>query len=170
MAVFVQEQKINLKALEIISEIDDSLDKGDLESDEGKEKWKEIWDDYCKDLDRAKLPFIEGKEPTVFLCNFELSGKQSASVKNSMLEGKDEDGQPKVAMGSWSQRVVQHTLKDIQNPSDLPKEKHLVFKKDDRARASATIVGILDRLGIVNEIFGHYTNLAMGGARTDPKN
>lgn len=158
MAIRV-EQKRRLNALEVVSVNDDAIDQ---ENSDIKE--------YKKTGDIAKLKFLENKQPTIFLMNFELKGKEAAMVKNSMLEGKDEDGNPQVTLGSWAFRVVKYTLKDIKNPADLPEECRLVFKKDDRGYAHDNLLSQLDTFGIIDELFSFYTTLALTGAKSNAKN
>jgi hypothetical protein len=158
MAIRLQQAK-RLNVIEIVSEIDDAIDMNLSE-----------WEEYKKTGDRKFVMCKPGKQPTIFLCNFELKGKESAHVKNAMLDGKDEDGAPKVTIGSWSHRVVKYTLKDIVNPSDLPEEEKIVFKKDDRGYCHDDVISKLEELGIVSEIFGLYMTLVIGSHRQASKN
>ena len=151
--------KRSLSAVVIVSEHDDSIDAE-----------KSNIDEYKKTADLAHLVFVADKQPTRFLCNFELSAKQAASVKNGMIAGKGDDGEPTVTLGSWAHRVVKHTLRDIQNPSDLPVHECIVFKKDENGHAHDDVIAELERQGVVDEIFGFYTRLAMGGAKQAAKN
>lgn len=144
MAIRIERKK-NLNAVEIISEHDDSLDveKCDFPA-------------YRKDYDRAHLAFLPNTQPTVFVCNFELGGKEAAAVKNSMLGGSDDDGKPQVALGSWGFRIVKLCLKDIRNPADVPEEQQLKLRKDDRGYVHDDFIAVLDRIGVANEIFAAY--------------
>lgn len=154
-----------LNALHIVSKHDDAHDKGDNE-----ENWeREIWSEYEKTLDINKLRFLPDTQPTVFLCNFELKGKDSAAIKNAMIEGGMDGGTPKLALGSWSQQVVKHVLKDIQNPDYVPPEDRIVFKKDGRGLAHDDVLAVLDQYGILTEIFTHYNSMT-GGVRSNAKN
>ena len=158
MAIRINESK-RLNALEIISQQDDALDIDNCDFEE-----------YAKTGDQKHLQFKPGKQPTIFLCNFELKGREYEWVKNSMLGGKDEDGSPKVALGSWSQRVVKYTLKDIKNPPDIPENERLVYKSDSGKYANDDTIAKLENLGIVNEIFGMYSNLVLSSHRPHAKN
>jgi hypothetical protein len=153
-------QSRKLNALEIISKGDDALDME-----------RSNWGEYEKSYDSTHLCFLPGKEPTRFVVNFELTGKQSAKVKNSMFSGRDEDdGTPKVALGDWSFRVVKYSLKDIKNPSDLPEAECIKFQKDENGYAHDDLLATLDKHGIVNEIFSAYTTLVQNGPRANSKN
>lgn len=158
MAIIIQKQQ-PINAVEVISEQDDALDleASDLEA-------------YKKTGDVSKLKFIEDKQPTIFLCNFSLKGNQATTVKNSMMGGTDDDGKPVVAFGTWSFRVAKYCLKDIRNPEGLPEDAKLLFKKDEKGLAHDDLIAMLDRVGIVNEIFAMYSALALVGAKANAKN
>lgn len=158
MAIKIEQRK-PLNAIQIVSELDDAID---MQASD--------WEEYKKTGDMSKLQFMAGKQPTIFLCNFAPKGHEASAIKDSMLGGRDDEGQPKLQLGSWSFKVVKFTLKDIQNPPDLPLEQQLKFKKDSQGYAHDDVVTELDRLGIVNEIFAMYTALTMGGARANAKN
>lgn len=151
--------KQNLKMVEVISSKDDALDME-----------KSNYDEYVKTGDVSKLVFVEGKQPTRFICNFELSGREASYVKNEIMGGKDEDGKPKLSYGSWQHRVAKFTLKDIQNPADVPREEQMELKKDDRGYVNDYTMGILERYGIVDDIFVLYTHLVLEGAKQNAKN
>ena len=151
--------KRNLKNLEIISEQDDAVDMD--QSD---------WDQYKETCDTKYLVFKPNTEPTIFLCDFELKGKEAENVKNAMLKGVDEDGNPSLAIGSYSHRIVKYTLKDIKNPGDLSAEDRIEYKKESGQYAHADTIAELETLGIVTEIFNFYTRLVLAGARANAKN
>jgi hypothetical protein len=138
-------QKRNLSAIRFISQNDDSID---LENSN--------YDEYLKTGIEDNLKFIDGKQPTVFVCNFELKGKESAFVKDSMIKGTDSEGKPSVAIGSWSFKLVKTVLKDIINPDYLTPEEKIVFKSDKGGYATDDLISLLDRYNIVSEIFGMY--------------
>lgn len=152
------EQKRSLACIEVISRADDAVDHE-----------KSNWDAYAASGDRKHLVFLPDQEPTVFICNFELSGKEGAAIKNAMVGGSDDDGKPAVALGSWSYRVVKMTLKAIQNPAGLPPEAGMTFRKDDRGYAHDELMTQLERFGIVGEIFSMYTALTASDARKAAK-
>jgi hypothetical protein len=134
-----------LNAVQIVSRIDDAIDHASSD-----------WEKYDETLDMAHLKLVSGKHPTVFLCNFELSAKDRASVQNAMLTGTDEDGKPKVGLGSWQLSVTRMVLKDIQNPDYVPEASRLVYKMDGNRHADDRTLNQLSRLGIVQEVFNHY--------------
>ena len=157
MAIRTQ-ARARLNAVEMIAKIDDAIDDG------------ADYDAYVKANDRNLLKFKPGLQPTVFLLNLEFSGKEAEAVKNAIVSGKDEDGSPKVALGSWSFKVAKLSLKDIINPPDVPLEAQMKMKKDDRGFAHDDLLGELDRLGIVQDIFSFYTTHVMSPARSAAKN
>jgi hypothetical protein len=148
-----------LNQIEVISKNDDALDLDNSN-----------WEEYEKTADMAHLKFVTDKQPTIFLCNFELKGKESASVKNSMLGGRDDDGNPSVALGSWSFRVVKYALKDIKNPDYLEANERINFKKDKDGLVHDECLAELEKYGVINEIFAMYTTLAMAGVKGNAKN
>jgi hypothetical protein len=158
MAIKLMDMK-KLNALEVISEKDDAIDMD-----------KSDWDKYLETCDTTHLVFKPNLEPTIFLCNFELKGKEVEYVKNAMIGGKDEDGSPKLAMGSWSQRVVKYVLRDVKNPSYLKEDERIIFKKDSGVYAHEETIALLEKLGIVNEIFAHYSKQVLSSYRANAKN
>ena len=158
MAIQLQ-KKLPINAVEIISQHDDALD---LEASD--------WEGYKETGDVSKLKFIPGKQPTIFLCNFLMKGKEAVALKNSMLSGVDEEGRPRLSYGSWSFKVVKYALKDIKNPDGIPDDAKLVFKKDEQGYAHDDLLVTLETIGVVNEIFGMYNALVTGSARANAKN
>ncbi len=158
MAISIQ-KRMPINAVEVISESDDAVDHAASD-----------WEEYKKTGDVSKLKFLEGKQPTIFLCNFALKGTQAAALKNSMLGGTDDDGKPQVAFGTWSFRVAKYCLKDIRNPDDLPDDAKLMYKKDEKGLTHDDLLVTLDSLGIINEIFAMYSALVLGGVRANAKN
>ena len=154
-----KQNKRPINAIEVISKDDGAVD---LEQSN--------WEEYAKTGDRSHLVFVEGEQPTIFLCNFKLKGKEARSIKNNMIGGKDDDGNPKISLGDWSYRVVKQTLKDIINPADSNPMESFVFKKDADGYVHDDLLAELDSLGMVDAIFGMYTSLTSGGARDNAKN
>ncbi len=152
------EQKKRLNAVELVSVNDDAVD---LDTSDIAE--------YKKTGDMAHLKFLPNAQPTIFLMNFELKGKDAEVVKNSMLGGKDENGEPLLTFGSWAFRVVKYTLKDIKNPADIPEDCKLVFKKDERGYASDDVLAKMNDFGIVDELFALYTQMALSSTRSNAK-
>lgn len=158
MAIRINKNR-GLNALEVVSKNDDALD---LEQSK--------WEEYEETGDISKLCFLPDRQPTVFLCNFEIKGKQAESIKNNMLGGRDDDGNPKVSLGSWSFRVVKNVLKDIKNPSDMSHMEALIMKKDKDGLVHDDLLADLDNMGVIDAIFGMYTRLVLGGAKANAKN
>jgi hypothetical protein len=152
-------QKKNLSSIRFISQHDDAIDLD-----------KSNYEEYKKTLDESLLVFVENKQPTIFVCNFELKGHESAYIKNSMISGTDELGKPQIAMGSWSFKVCKTVLKDIVNPDYLAANEKIIFKKDKSGYASDDLLSILDQAGIVSEIFSLYTEMTSVGKGRDEKN
>lgn len=152
MAVKKQPKK-NLSVVEIISEQDDAVDN----EAEGTD-----WEAYRETLDPSKL-VIKGS-PTVFVCNFDLSAKQAEGIRNSMA------GSGGITLGSWSQRVVRSTLKEIRNPPEIPAVDQLILKKNSDGTVHDDTITELERAGIVQEIFNHYMRLVGVGGRANAKN
>ena len=151
--------KKSLNCVELISRNDDALD---LEASNIEE--------YLKDpiANRKKLVFKSGKEPTIFLCNFELSGKEQAIIQDSMMNGLNDDNQPKISLGNYAYVVVRMCLKDIKNP---PNETDIIeFKKDGRGYVLPSVMDTLHKCGLVNEIFNHYINLTQTEVNKNIKN
>lgn len=158
MAFRINEKK-PLNAVEVISKNDDALD---LE--------KSDWEKYLATGEVKHLVFVENKQPTIFLCNFELSAKEAAAIKNSMLAGKDDEGNAIVALGSWSFKVTKYVLKDIKNPPDLAANECIILKKDKDGLVHESTLADLEQNGVLNEIFAMYTSLAMSGVKSNAKN
>jgi len=153
------EKKRNLSCIEFISKNDDALD---LERSNIEE--------YEKTGDVIHLVFLADKEPTKFICNFQLKANELANIKNSMLSGVDSDGKPNISLGSWTYRVVKYVLKDIQNPNYLNPEEKIVFKKDSQGYVHDELMVILDNTGIASEIFSMYTTLTTSESKQNAKN
>lgn len=148
-----------LNAIEVITRGDDAIDEE-----------KSNYDEYLKTGDPAKLVFVEGKQPTVFLCNFALKGRQAEIIKNSMIGSSDDEGNPKIAMGTWSFRVAKYVLKAITSPESVPADQQFLFKSDKDGFAHDDLIAELDRYGIVADIFSMYSNLVLAAPRGNAKN
>lgn len=154
----IRASKKDLSSLELIGRKDDALAP---DCDYGE---------YLKTLDQSKLKFRDGVQPTRFLLNFELTGKESERVKNAMISGKDEDGDPAMALGSWQFALARVALKGIQNPTDIPEEEHLKLELDDRGLPNEKILGKLDKYGVIQDIFSAYSALVLSTERGNAKN
>jgi len=154
MAIRISAVKYN--ACRIVSREDDSLDFDNEEMD---------FDLYVKDCikNEGALRFKEGQKPTIFLCNFDFSGKEATAIKNYMAGSGDEFGSKqdtKVTMGSWAYKVVQMGLREIENPAGT--KDGLELKKDGKGGgkyvSEATMTQLI-QMGIVDELFVHYLAL-----------
>jgi hypothetical protein len=159
---FKIQNNIDLKIIKIVSEQDDAID--------WDKTTQETFEKYRKNADLNLLKFKPNMQPTVFICNFELKGKQAKQVKNSMLAGKDDDGKPSVSIGSWSYEVVKNVLKEIKNPDYLKPEEVIELVKDSQGFVSYDTLALLDRYGILSEIFSIYSNITSGTNRDQIKN
>jgi hypothetical protein len=157
MAILVS-KSMPLNLVRVICAHDDALDPAsDL-------------DEYKKTLDQSKLSFVDGKQATVFVCNFKLDAKQAKLIKNSMMQ-TGEDGSPSITLGSWAMTVAKLCLKDIQNPEYLTPEERLVFKKDGNGYVSDSLLADLEEYGVVAEIFSYFTVLTNKNVKAaDSKN
>jgi hypothetical protein len=152
-------RSIPLNALELVCEFDDAIDQGNSDIEE-----------YKKTADMKHLKFHPNKQPTIFLCNFDLKGKEAAAIKNAMLSGRDDEGNPQLTLGTWSFRVIKYTLKDIRNPDYIEAHERIDMKKDKDGYAHDDLLAILDKVGVVNELFTFYNNLVTTSAKNNAKN
>lgn len=149
-------QKKNLSCVELIVRCDEVIGE---DAD---------YDAYLKDLDEKHLKLTG--EPSRFVLNLELKSGEGQRVKNAMLGGRDDDGDPKLTYGSWSFSVAKVALKDIKNPPDFPLETSFVMKKDGAGNVHDDLLARLDRFGIVQDIFSVYTQWVLTPARANAKN
>lgn len=146
----------SLNAVRLFSRKDDAIDHEATD-------WKAYDEDPLRE-DLIKMK--EGKEPTVFLCNFDFKGKDSAKVKDAVFGAMDKDAKsPKVNYSGWAYEVVRHGLKDIQNPSGV--KDTIKLKKDSGIYVSPETMTLLDSVGIVSEIFKHWMTLKTDGEEED---
>lgn len=153
---FVEERKLN--CVRIICPFDPAVDK---EAMEGSDILEQYEDDPIKN--EGLLKFKPGQAPTVFICNFDLKGSESAYIKDSMSK-MDRDKQPALAYGSWEYTTVRVVLKEIENPGKLK------FKKDSKGYVDEFTMGQLEKFGIVSHIFGVYNKLTKPEMRANAKN
>ena len=137
-----------LGAVYLISKQDDAIDWA--ASDEKA---------YKQGYDEKHLKLLPGKEPTRFLCNFELDAKGDSEVQDAMIVGVNEEGRMKPGLGSYALCVVRRTLRDIKNPASLPEAEHLVYKRNADGTVADETLDILARLGILGEIAAAYSQL-----------
>lgn len=148
-----------LNALRFISKLDASLDLDACD-----------YESYLLDPNtkESTLVFKDGLLPTIFVLNFELSGKEQAMLQDNMFGGVDEEQNPKLTMGKWAYNVTKFCLKDIQNP---PNEADVIkIKKDSKGYVSDDVMTELQKYGIVSEIFTLYFALTQNSVRSNSKN
>lgn len=151
-----------LAAVYIISQQDDAIDwpASDVKA-------------YKQAYDEKHLVLLAGKEPTRFLCNFELDAKGDSEVQDSMITGVDDSGKMKPGLGSYALCVVRRTLRDIKNPASLPEAEHIVYKRNGDGTVADDTLDTLARLGILGEIASAYTQLtkdSLAANKGDVKN
>jgi hypothetical protein len=158
MAIVVGQRR-SLNAVELLSRSDTAIDHD-----------KSDWEAYAEDPigNRKALAIKPNETPTIFLCNFEMTGKEAARAKNSMITGIDEDRNARMAYGQWQYSIVQMVLKDIRNPPGV--DGVIDFKKDGRGWVSEKTMTLLEKQGIVAEIFNHYISMTQSETRGHEKN
>jgi len=146
MALVASERKLN--AIRYVCRKDDAVD---LEASD-----RELYDeDPVKNADA--LVMKKGKEPTYFILNFEINGREDAMIKDARLKGVDEDKNPIMAMGKWAYTVTKICLKDIQNP---PGVKALVeYKKDGKGYVVDNVLDKIAPYGVIDEIWQLFLSL-----------
>jgi len=148
-----------LNALRFISKLDASLDLDTCD-----------YEAYLQDpnVNESNLKFKDGLLPTIFVLNFELSGKEQALLQDNMFGGVDDEQNPKLTMGKWAYNVTKFCLKDIQNP---PNETDVIkIKKDSKGHVADEVMTELQKYGIVSEIFSLYFSLTQNNLRANSKN
>lgn len=159
MALLISARR-SLNSIRIISRYDDAVDNDATD-----------WDKYDADpiANADAIVLKPGRQPTFFLCNFDLTGKESTTVKDAMVKGVDRsDGTVNLSYGKWAYTVVRLTLKDIQNPPDV--DGVIEFKKDGTGYVLDSVLTVLERVGVVGEIFNHYLTLTQNSTKDNAKN
>ena len=103
------------------------------------------------------LKFLPNEKPTYFICNFEVSGKEMAIIKDSMTGGVDDEKNVKTNFGKWAYTVVKMTLKVIDNPPEVKDGIELKF--DSKRYVSDATMTDLEQCGVLGEIFQHWITL-----------
>lgn len=144
----------SLKHVRVICKHDPAIDQDYLEEN------PDIWDEYLNDPLRLEgtLKFLDGKTPTVFICNFEISAKESSIIEDAQMGAVDEDRKPKLAMGSWKYQVVRLVLKEIENPGVLK------LKKDSKGYVDVFTMTQLEKFKIPDTIWSQYILLTKDAA------
>jgi hypothetical protein len=159
MALIVSNRR-PLNAVTIISRFDSAVDNEATD-----------WESYDNDpiTNASAIKIKSGCEPTKFIMNFDVTGKEAASIKDSMIKGMDQETkQPNLAYGKWSYCVVKMTLKDIQNPPNT--DGVIEFKKDGTGYVMDSVLSVLERAGVLQELFNHYLVLTNNDVREQAKN
>lgn len=118
---------------------------------------EEEYDEYLKDLDESHL-CLDG-EPTRFVLRKNLPYEASQRVMDA--QASYVKGQVKMQM-SYVLEEVRASLIDIVNPSDLPKEKQLVYKRHSDGLCSKEIIGLLQSYGVLMDLYRARSNFASG--------
>ncbi len=145
MAIELSDRR--LSAIRYVSRVDDAIDKENSNRDEYEE-------DPVRNAD--SLVFLEDKEPTYFILNFEVNAREASMIKDSQAKGLDDDKQVVMSMGKWALTVCKIVLKGIVNPKGV---KGIPFKKDGRGYVADATLDKLHKFGIVDEIWQLYLNL-----------
>ena len=154
MAINLQTiKKRNLSSVVMISRQDDALDWDSELMD---------FEEYKQTLDESKLALIEGKEPTRFVCNFDLKDKDERAIKNNLMKGTDENGKPTIAFGDWAAEITRRCLKEIQQPESLSPMEMIPWKRDGQLYVGPETMAVLHKAGIVEEIFAQYSKTKEG--------
>lgn len=159
MALLISNRR-PLNAVSLISRMDSAVDKDATD-----------WELYDADpiVNISAIKIKPGQEPTKFICNFDLSGKEAALIKDAMIKNMDpETKSPNLAYGKWSYTAVKLTLKDIQNPPNT--DGVIEYKRDGTGYVMDSVLSVLERAGVVQEIFNHFLNLTHNEARDNSKN
>jgi hypothetical protein len=137
-----------LNAVRLVSRKDSAIDHDNSD-------WDLYDEDPIKNADA--LTMNKGQEPTVFVCNFDTTGKEGAKIKNSLVAGVDDDKNAKISMGDWQYTVIRICLKDIQNPPNVADV--IEFKKDGNGYVADKTMDFLEKVDLISELFAHYTTL-----------
>lgn len=148
----------SLNEVVLIAKRDDAIDLG-----------KSDYEKFLETGNEDHLAFVEGKNPTRFILNFDFKGRDGEKIKNAMM-GTARDGQPNVAMGSWSYLVTKHALKEIRYGEGVPLEKQIKMQHDQHQNVHDDLIARLDKLGVVAQIFSLYMSLVQTPERAEAKN
>lgn len=145
-------------AVEVICRNDDAIDMKNSDFDE-----------YQKTGDQKHLKFIPDKQPTIFVCNFKLLGKERAKIMNNS-SGVTEDGERSLSIGSMFYAITKYCLKDIRYPEGTPEESKFTFKKDKDGFPNDETIGELDSAGVSMDIAVMFNAMTSRTARPEVKN
>ncbi len=106
------------------------------------------YEKYLETLDESLLE-LDG-EPTRFVLRKNLPYEASRKVMNA--QATYVKGEVQLQM-SYVLEEVRASLIDIKNPSDLPKDKCLNFKKENDGLCSKEIVGWLQSYGVLMDLY-----------------
>jgi len=155
MAIKIPKSNINLKAVELISLSDDAVDVE-----------KSDYEEYIETLSEKHLCLT--KQPSRFILNLEVKGKEAQSLKNSMLKTRDDEGKPTMSYGSYSFELAKMVLKDITHPEG--ETDCIQFQKGRDGNPSDDLLALLDRIGVVGEIMSVYSRHVLNPTRAEAKN
>lgn len=150
--------KVIPTAVEVISKHDDALD---LEQSN--------FEEYEATGDINHLVFIENKQPTRFICNFNLKAKEKQEIMNISQEISD-SGRRQVNIGSLIYTITRFCLKDIQYPESVADADKFLFKKDKDGYVTLESVAELDNVDVPAQIAGFYNSLTKQTAKPHAKN
>jgi hypothetical protein len=110
----------------------------------------EDYDAYLENLDEAKLKFKAGDEPTRFVMRKTLPYEASQKVMNS--QASIDKGKVTLNM-SYVMEEVRLALVDIKNPSHLPGDQHIEFKRENDGYCSKALIAGLQAAGVLMDLF-----------------
>lgn len=127
------------KVIEVIAKCDSSLDITDQE-----------YEEYITTLDATKIKLKQGDEPTRFVLNTNLKYEHLLKIDTEFSISRD--GNVKVSASNRHEEV-RLCLIDIVNPSTLPKDQHLLYKKAGDGGAARELMAILITNGIADNLY-----------------
>lgn len=133
------------ESLELIAEIDDAIDSE-----------KSEYQAYVKDLDESHL--VLNGEPTRFVLKRTLDFHAQESIQNSIIKLTPGSKDTNFQLGSAMLLTAKYALTGIKYPEDTPKDQRLEFKKGPDGYASEDLIAILNKLGVVANIFSACQN------------
>jgi len=141
MAILLQTNSV---PLQIISKQDSAI-----EPDEA------AFEDYIQSkLDESKLTFKEGQEPTRFIMSRNLDYDDQQEIMSQQIKSEIKGGKIKqTANVGYMLEEVRRALIDIENPSTIPGEQHINWKRDTDGKTSKGLIALLNSAGIATELF-----------------
>ena len=109
---------------------------------------EEAYELYQKCLDEELLE-LDG-EPTRFVLKKGLNYKEQQAVKDAQVKM---DGKKFSVSLSYMMEEVRIALTGVENPSDLPLDKQIIYKRASDGKASEDLIAMLESAGVVTELY-----------------